>query len=561
MAFYRLGNFDAPTSGYTVTMENPTIILDFGETVVIDSISSFIGPFYFIFDAYILDEESGEWVLLEKYGSVAWLFGWHWHDFINEFRYLRFESKTFADSTIREMVFLNNLYQVIVPVNADEYPGLFDEQELYHPYHSYTYYNGAMWDEVFYGSAAYDYIHGLPSYGTGHPPLGTIIMTIGIRLFGMTPFGWRFMSAVFGILMVPLMYAFGRALFGNRLAATAVTVLLAFDCMHFTLSRIGTIDNFAAFFILLMYYLFLRYLQLDRERSVAGLVSGDEAEDGRAAVLGNVTIARLSFPRSYIYLALGGIVMGLAVTTKWTGVFAGLGLGAMFLFYIIKYRPPQIKRFITFCAVFFLAVPLFIYIMSYRHVQFIPELVSAESGWLATFFVNAAEILGYHTTRSTEHAYGSAFYEWPVIWQPLLYTSDPLDFTFLSSVNLMGNPAIWWAGIPCLLFCLYRAVARRDKRAGFIVVAYLAQYLPWFFVGRLTFIYHYYPSVLFLILAVGYVLDMVARKWAWGRTAVYGYLAVAVAVFVIFYPVISGTPATHLYESGLRWLPKWELGL
>jgi dolichyl-phosphate-mannose--protein O-mannosyl transferase len=91
--------------------------------------------------------------------------------------------------------------------------------------------------------------------------------------------------------MLPLMYALAKALFGNRLAATATTVLLAFDCMHFTLSRIATIDVYAAFFILLMYYLFLRYVQTDLEQATT-LPSETPPE----------TPPR--FPRSYLPLAL-----------------------------------------------------------------------------------------------------------------------------------------------------------------------------------------------------------------------------------------------------------------
>ncbi|MBR2717342.1 MAG: glycosyltransferase family 39 protein, partial [Oscillospiraceae bacterium] len=43
-------------------------------------------------------------------------------------------------------------------------------------------------------------------YEITHPPLGKAIISLGIRLFGMTPFGWRFMGALTGVLMVPLMY-------------------------------------------------------------------------------------------------------------------------------------------------------------------------------------------------------------------------------------------------------------------------------------------------------------------------------------------------------------------
>ena len=84
-------------------------------------------------------------------------------------------------------------------------------------------------------------------------------------MFGMTPFGWRFMSALFGIFMVPLFYLFAKRLFQNTFAATATAILLVFDCMHFMLSRIATIDIFVAFFIILAYYYLYRYFLADQQ--------------------------------------------------------------------------------------------------------------------------------------------------------------------------------------------------------------------------------------------------------------------------------------------------------
>jgi dolichyl-phosphate-mannose--protein O-mannosyl transferase len=249
--------------------------------------------------------------------------------------------------------------------------------------------------------------------------------------------------------------------------------------------------------------------------------------------------------------------MGLAVATKWTGVFAGAGLGVMFLFYIIKRRPLQLKRLIGFCLIFFVAAPALIYIISYRPVVLDPPA----DGLLATVAANTARILAWHTGTEDTNDFGSRFYEWPLVWRPLPYTSGPLDPVNYSSVNLMGNPAIWWAGLPCLLYCLYRGIRKKDMKAAFLAVAYLAQYLPWFFIGRLTFIYHYYPATLFMVLAIAYTLDSLVRAREWGRTVAYGYLAVAVLVFAVFYPVISGQPAPYQYQLGLEWLPEWDLVL
>ena len=50
-----------------------------------------------------------------------------------------------------------------------------------------------------------------------HPPVGRLIIGLGMDLFGRTPFGFRFMQVLFGIAMLPLLYFFGKALFKSPL--------------------------------------------------------------------------------------------------------------------------------------------------------------------------------------------------------------------------------------------------------------------------------------------------------------------------------------------------------
>ncbi|MDR0220438.1 MAG: phospholipid carrier-dependent glycosyltransferase [Lachnospiraceae bacterium] len=540
MAFYRLGSFAIPQSGYEATGENRTITLDFGEDVSLNRLVVFPGRLGFFGDFYMREDGGAEWVLLKGDVEVARPYSWGLVPLPGRFRYLRLEARNMT-ANFNEMVFIDYLERRLMPVNAADYPALFDEQGLYDRYLSHTYYNVTIFDEAFYARAAYDYINGLPPGETAHPPLGKSIISLGSRAFGMNPFGWRSMAAVFGIMTVPLMYAFAKALLSNSFAATATAALLVFDCMHFTLSRIGTIDTIAGFWILLMYYLFWRYLQMNGRLTTAPTT--------------DVVASPHKFPRSYLPLALCGLVFGLAAATKWTGLFAGAGLALLFLYHLIKHRPPQIKRLLAFCTVFFVVLPALIYVLSFRPVVADPPV----GGLLATAADYTKQMFAYHTAREYRDNVYSLFYEWPFVWRPMLYISEPLDFTFISSVNLLGNPAIWWFGLPCLVFCLYRALRKKDAPAGFLVTAYLAQYLPWFFKTDVTFIYHYYPATLFMLPAIGYTLDAVARAKQWGRTAVYGYLAVAAAVFVIFYPVTSGQPATFFYQTGLEWLPEWYL--
>lgn len=150
-----------------------------------------------------------------------------------------------------------------------------------------------MFDEVYHARTAYEITHGLSIYEITHPPLGKYLMSLGIRAFGMTPFGWRVVCALFGTMMVPLCYVFMWAVSKNSWISAFTTALLVFDFMHITLSRIGTIDIIVACFILLTFY--LMYLVLKR------LKHGID----RCTVL---------------LMILNGCAAGAAMATKWTGV-------------------------------------------------------------------------------------------------------------------------------------------------------------------------------------------------------------------------------------------------
>ena len=70
-----------------------------------------------------------------------------------------------------------------------------------------TYYDQSFFDEIYHPRNAWEIAMQQHMYATVHPLLGTSIMALFIRLFGMSPLIWRLPGALFGIFMVPVMYA------------------------------------------------------------------------------------------------------------------------------------------------------------------------------------------------------------------------------------------------------------------------------------------------------------------------------------------------------------------
>ena len=414
-----------------------------------------------------------------------------------------------------------------------------------------SYYNGTYFDEIYHARTAYEMQQGdLYIYEWTHPPLGKVLMMVGIQLFGMTPFGWRFMGALIGVMMLPLMYLLARQLTKSDRLPFIAMCLLALDSMHFTQTRIATIDSYAVFWIMLMYLFMIRYIQMDWKQ--------------------------VSLGRSFIPLGLCGVTMGVAIATKWIGVYAAVGLAVLLFWKLIgdlcaaeNMRPACWKRFwatIAFCVGFFVVIPVLIYYFSYfwqLRYEGVATLGDMFSGkWVNRVVELQRSMLNYHAGLGGDtHYFRSEWYEWPVIWWPMWYFSGTpyMPQGVISSISCMGNPAVWWSGLIALIYVLFSSAWRRRAPREYLIVliGFASQFLPWVLVPRSTFIYHYFASVPFIILCTVLALgriresDRDAYKWTSGVL-----LALALTLFAAFYPLESGLPVSRDYAQYLRWF-KW----
>ena len=95
-------------------------------------------------------------------------------------------------------------YPVRVPDHVDESGApLFDESELWSA--KSTYMNSSYFDEIYHPRTALEHLNNIYPYEVSHPPLGKLILSVGIMIFGMVPFGLRFMWTLFGVLMLQVL--------------------------------------------------------------------------------------------------------------------------------------------------------------------------------------------------------------------------------------------------------------------------------------------------------------------------------------------------------------------
>ena len=117
-----------------------------------------------------------------------------------------------------------------------------------------------------------------------HPPVGKWMIAAGEWLFGLNPFGWRFMAALLGTLSVLMLCRIGRRLFRSTALGCLAGLLLAVDGLHFVMSRAALLDVVLMFWVLAAFGCLL----VDRDRTRARLADalGDAADrDGTAGAV------------------------------------------------------------------------------------------------------------------------------------------------------------------------------------------------------------------------------------------------------------------------------------
>ena len=366
---------------------------------------------------------------------------------------------------------------------------------------------------------------------------------LGVALFGMTPFGWRCMGTLFGVLLAPEIYLLARALCRSRRAAALAAVLWGFDFMRFAQSRIGTIDTYAVFFILACS---LGMLGFCRE------------------------LARTGFTRrAWACLAASGAAFGCAAAVKWTGVFAGAGLAVLYFWAFfakaktLRAQPGTraavrglwVRALAGGCALF-IFLPLGIYLASY-----LPLGLGTPQYTLADWWAAQQSMYAYHSALNATHPFESRWFTWPFDLRPVwYYMGGELPQGMAASIACLGNPLVFWGGTAALAGLAVQQARGNGTRAGrAVLVLWAAQILPWVTVSRCTFLYHYFPGAAFGVLALALLwAEWNARAPRIARRAALALAACAGLLFVMFYPALSGLPVPENYAKLLLWLPQWQ---
>ena len=464
---------------------------------------------------------------------------------------------------IGEIIVISTNNKKIAPVNVygEAAMRLVDEQSAIKLPITQRY--GAYFDEMYFVRTAQEHLNLKEPYESTHPPLSKLIIALGILCCGMNPLGWRIAGVFAAAVMIPIMFIFGKRLFKSTVAGFFAAFLLTFEFMHFSLARLATGEIYILFFSLMSFYFAFDYFSKPE----------DATKKGRS-----------------LFICI--IFVGLCFAVKWTAIFCLIAVLILLLINNIRNKKPVFSDLkIVFAG---MCVSAAIYIATYipymfsgtghglfdigrvpLYIKYISEYLSVGNVSITppaplTVFDSQLGMFGYHSTINATHPFSSPWWSWPLMLKPLWVYFNSWD-TMVSTIVLMGNPAIWWGSILALILIAARFVRDKIRRERtdfvllFILIPFLLLWLPYVLISRILFIYHFAPEVPFIIFAITYWLNILwqdhsnhhEKKVVINRILVISFLILTAILFGLFYPVISGYPVSEEYKECLRWLSGW----
>jgi dolichyl-phosphate-mannose-protein mannosyltransferase len=414
-----------------------------------------------------------------------------------------------------------------------------------------------------------------------HPPVGKWVIATGEAIFGMSPFGWRFGVALLGTLSVLITARAVRRLTRSNLAGTIAGFLLAIDGLHLVMSRTALLDITLTFFVVCAF----AFLLLDRDVTRKRAQNALNAVEGDLAVLGSLRFGVRP------WRIASGVMLGLAVGTKWSGLWFVAIFGLLSVIWDANLRRTLQDRAWAWVTLLRDAIPAFASMVVVAGAVY----VFTWSGWFATsggYYRNWAATTGngsflpdviaswlhyhkeawnFHVALKTDHAYKSNPWSWVFMKRPtsFYYESENLNCgaaNCSAEVLALGNPIIWWAGLLAIAYNVRQFIRFDDWRSGALLGGYLAGWMPWLlFPNRTMFTFYAVVLTPFLVgmIAVtlsdltGHGKQMSDTRRKTGYVITFVFLLAATIAAWYFYPIWSGAPLPYEEWSNRMWLRSW----
>jgi dolichyl-phosphate-mannose--protein O-mannosyl transferase len=292
---------------------------------------------------------------------------------------------------------------------------------------------------------------------------------------------------------------------------------------------------------------------------------------------------------------VGGICLGLACGTKWSGLFFLATFAVMSVLWDVGARRAAGVRRWWLGGALRDGVPAFVSLVP---VAALTYLVSW-SGWFATsggwnrrwgtehpsrdfgfvpdplrgLWHYHAEMYRFNVGLTSPHPYKTNPWSWLIQGRPTSFFyegkklgEDGCTVTSCSkAITSIGTPTLWWAALFAIFVLFYMWGLRRDWRAGAVLAGLLAGWGPWFlFQERTIYTFYAVAFVPWVVLAVTYLLGVVlgparapARRRLGGVIAAGSYVVTSVVLFFFFWPVYTAQVIPYAEWTRRMWFPSW----
>lgn len=424
-----------------------------------------------------------------------------------------------------------------------------------------------------------------------HPPLGKWQIAMGIKAFGMNPFGWRVTSALAGTLVVTLTAVLAQLLFGSALWTFVAGSLIAVEDLNIVMSRTALLD------VHLELWVMIGFIALVMDRR--WLERRQPPDPEPAPLEERHPVAPVYSPLWRPWRFAAGAAFGAAAAVKWNGAMAIFAAIAISYIWEASRRHRgdrtwgaaiwrAFARESLGIVLAFVLLPFAVYMITW-----IPWFHHFGWSWTA-WWQNLTATLNFHEhglnwtaldpktgLQTPTHPYYARQWKWILDLRPTSFYVKDLG-PDIEQVLAIGNPIVFWASVFAIPYLAFAWRRLRDWRAGFILVAFLGQYLPWFAVGRPTFFFYVLPLTPFMILAVTYLArqasdaTIVVRDPETGTVAtnpetgepaisrayvyrpfVWVFLLAVVIVFWLDWPVLTAGRITDIHWRAIVWFNTW----
>lgn len=454
--------------------------------------------------------------------------------------------------------------------------------------------NETVFDEVHFGKFISGYFTHEYFFDI-HPPLGKLLISGMGAITGFEPgfsFGqigdpfpdnkylWlRLLPTVAGTLLPLVLFLLVLELGLSRWAAFAIGILTALENAMIAQSRMILLDSFLLLFGFAALYCYFRWR--NPSTSSGQVLSKTSEKSGH----------------SKWYLLSTGLLAGLAMSVKWTGL-SFLAIIIIFeLFHLWqsaswRSRGTSRKRIHAVILCLILA-PLIVYVTIFViHLKLLSKTGPGDAFMTPEFRKTLAgsadsqnpdlkplnlaqkiielndEMYSANAGLTATHPYASKWYSWPFMQRPIYYwykqsslpaTGDQLPAKE-SRIYFMGNPLIWWLSTLAIIYLILDQVGefwRKRKLKPLptlLIVGYVINMLPFIGISRAMFLYHYLIGYTLALLALVYLVDQLKNK----KRAFTALLALSIAGFLFFAPLTYGLPMPTKSYDLRNWLSSWR---